>query len=95
MGDSSNQTPKVTSQLPVSARSAECKITEIIFNARDRVKNTVIRALRKHQIKIDKVIKVRMSRQDQEGEHQKVSQAFYEGLKLILREEDFDEAYEE
>ena len=53
MGDSSNQTPKVTSQLPVSALSAECKITEIIFNARDRVKNTVIRALRKHQIKID------------------------------------------
>ena len=53
MGDSCNQTSKITSQLPVSARSAECKITEIIFNARDRVKNTVIRALRKHQIKID------------------------------------------
>ena len=33
MGDSCNQTSKITSQLPVSARSAECKITEFIFKA--------------------------------------------------------------
>ena len=36
-----------------------------------------------------------MSRQDQEGEHQEVSQAFYGGPRLILRSDDFDEAYDE
>ena len=65
------------------------------MNYRERVNNAVTRALRKHQLKIDLVIKVRMSRQDQEGEQQEVSQAFYGGQKLILRAEDFHEAYDE
>ena len=70
-------------------------ILKIFMNYRERVKNSVTIALRKHQLKIDLVIKVRMSRQDQEGEQQEVSQAFYGVLKLVLREEDFDEAYDE
>ena len=36
-----------------------------------------------------------MSRQDQEGDQQEVSQAFYGGPRLILRADDFDEAYDE
>ena len=36
-----------------------------------------------------------MSRQDKEGEYQEVSQAFCGGARLILRSEDFDEAYDE
>ena len=50
---------------------------------------------KKHQKTIDLVIKVRMSRQDKEGEHQKVSQLFCGGSRLILRSEDFDEVYDE
>jgi len=70
-------------------------ILKVFMNYRERVNNAVTRALRKHQLKIDLVIKVRMSRQDQEGEQQEVSQAFYGGQKLILRAEDFHEAYDE
>ena len=70
-------------------------ILKVFMNYRERVNNAVTRALRKHQLKIDLVIKVRMSRQDQEGEQQEVSQAFYGGQKQILRAEDFHEAYDE
>ena len=70
-------------------------ILKVFTNYRVKVNHAVTRALRKHQLKIDLVIKVRMSRQDQEGEHQEVSQAFYGGPRLILRSDDFDEAYDE
>ena len=73
----------------------EQDILKVFTNFKERVRNAVIRALRKHQLKIDLVIQVRMSRQDQEGEQQEVSQAFYGGQKLILRAEDFHEAYDE
>ena len=73
----------------------EKDILKVFMNYRERVNNAVTRALRKHQLKIDLVIKVRMSRQDQEGEQQEVSQAFYGGQKLILGAEDFHEAYDE
>ena len=89
-------TPTVTpvDQRDVSAFNKGRKdIVKVFTNYKKRVRNVVI--LRKHQLKIDLVIKVRMSRQDQEGEQQEVSQAFYGGLKLILRQEDFDEAYDE
>ena len=59
------------------------------------MRNAVIIALRKHQLKIDLVIKVRMSRQHQEGEQEEVSQAFCGCTKVILRVEDFDDAYDE
>ena len=36
-----------------------------------------------------------MSRQDQEGDQQEVSQAFFGGPRLILRADDFDESYDE
>ena len=36
-----------------------------------------------------------MSRQDQEGEQQETSQLFCGGSRLILRAEDFDDAYDE
>ena len=70
-------------------------ILKVFTNYREKVNHAVTRALRKHQLKIDLVIKVRMSRQDQEGEQQEVSQAFYGGPRLILRSDDFDEAYDE
>jgi len=70
-------------------------ILKVFTNYREKVNNAVTRALKKHQLKIDLVIKVRMSRQDQEGEQQEVSQAFYGGPRLILRADDFDEAYDE
>ena len=44
---------------------------------------------------MDIVIRVKMSRQDQEGDQQEVSQLFYGGIRLILRIEDYDEAYDE
>ena len=50
---------------------------------------------KKPQKKIYLVIKVRMSRQDKEGEYQQVSQLFCGGARLILRAEDFDDAYDE
>ena len=65
------------------------------MNYRAGVHDSVTKALRRHQLKIDLVIKVRMSRQDQEGEQQEVSQAFYGSPRLILRPEDFDEAFDE
>ena len=52
-------------------------ILKVFANYREKVNHAVTRALRKHQQKIDLVINVRMSRQDQEGEQQEVSQAFY------------------
>ena len=70
-------------------------ILKVFTNYSVKVNHAVTRALRKHQLKIDLVIKVRMSQQDQEGEHQEVSQAFYVGPRLILRSDDFDEAYGE
>ena len=48
-------------------------ILKVFANYKERVRNAVIIALRKHQLKIDLVIKVRMSRHDQEGEQQEVS----------------------
>ena len=57
----------------------EKDILKVFTNYRERVKNAVIRALRKHQLKIDLVLSVRMSRQDQKGEQQEVSQAFCGG----------------
>ena len=45
--------------------------------------------------KIDLIIKVRMSKQDKEGEYQEVSQSFCGDARVIFREEDFDEAYDE
>ena len=36
-----------------------------------------------------------MSKQDQEGEQQEVSQLFCGGARLILRAEDFDDAYDD
>ena len=59
---------------------------------RGRVKHAVL--WRKHQQKID-LVKVGMSRQDKEGEYQQVSQLFCGGSRLILRAEDFDDAYDE
>ena len=70
-------------------------ILKVFTNYRVKVNHAVTRALRKHQLKIDLVIKVRMSRQDQEVEQQEVSQAFYGGQRLILKADDFDEAYKE
>ena len=70
-------------------------ILKVFTNYRVKVNHAVTRALRKHQLKIDLVIKVRMSRKDQEGEHQEVSQAFNGGPRLILRSDDFNEAYDE
>ena len=52
----------------------EKDILKVFTNYKERVRNAVI--LRKHELKIDLVIKVRMSRQDQEGEQQEVSQFF-------------------
>ena len=73
----------------------EKDILKVFANYKERVRNAVIIALRKHQLKIHLVPSVCMSRQDQKGEHQDVSQAFCGGLKLILRAEDFDKAYDE
>ena len=42
------------------------EILKVFTNYREKVNNAVTRALKKHQLKIDLVIKVRMSRQDQE-----------------------------
>ena len=70
-------------------------ILKVFTNYRVKVNHAVTRALRKHQLKIDLVIKVRMSRQDQDGEQQEVSQAFYGGPRLILKADDFEEAYDE
>jgi hypothetical protein len=44
---------------------------------------------------MDIVIKVKMYRQDREGEKEEVSQAFYGEPRLILRVEEFEEAYSE
>ena len=60
---------------------------------RGRVKHAVL--WRKHLLKIDLVIKARMSRHEQEGEYQEVSQAFCGGTRLILRTEDFDDFYDD
>ena len=49
----------------------EKDMLKVVMNYRERVKNAVIRALRKHQLKIDLVIKVRMSMQDKEGNNKK------------------------
>ena len=57
----------------------EKDILKVFENYKERVRSAVIIALRKHQLKIDLVIKVRMCRQHQEGEFQEVSQAFYGG----------------
>ena len=70
-------------------------ILKVFANYREKVNHAVTRALRKHQLKKDLVIRVKMSRQDQEGEQQEVSQAFYGGPRLIFRVDDFDEAYDE
>ena len=51
--------------------------------------------LKKIQFKMDLVIKVRMIRQDKEGAQEEVRQMFYGGPRLILRENDFNEAYHE
>ena len=68
-------------------------ILKVFCDYRGRVKHAVL--WKKHQKKIDLIIKVRMSKQDKEGEYQEVSQAFCGGARLILRSEDFDEAYDE
>ena len=60
---------------------------------RGRVKHAVL--WKKHQKKIYLVIRVRMCKQDKEGKYQEVSQAFCGGARVILREKDFDEAYDE
>ena len=73
----------------------EKDILKVFMDYRERVKDAVTRAMRRHQLKMDMVIRVKMSRQDQEGEQQEVSQLFYGGPRLILRNEDFDEAYDE
>ena len=73
----------------------EKDILKVFMDYREKVRDAVRRVLRRHQLKMDIVIRVKMSRQDQEGEHQEVSQLFYGGPRLILRNEDFDEAYDE
>ena len=73
----------------------EKDILKVFMDYRERVRDAVKRALRRHQLKMDIVVRVRMSRQDQEGEQQEVSQLFYGGVRLILRIEDYDEAYDE
>ena len=71
----------------------EKDILKVFRDYRERVKHAVL--WRRYQQKIDLVIKVRMSRQDKEGEYQEVSQAFCGGARLISRAEDFDEVYDE
>ena len=73
----------------------EKDILKVFANYKEKVRNAVIIALRKHQLKIDLVLSVCMSRQDQEGEQEEVSQAFCGCTKVILRAEDFHEAYDE
>ena len=73
----------------------EKDILKVFMAYRERVRDAVTIALRRHQLKMDIVMRVRMSRQDQEGEQQEVSQLFYGGPRLILRNEDFEEAYDE
>ena len=51
--------------------------------------------LEKHQFKMDLVIQVKMIREDREGNIQKVSQHFYGGPRTIIRENQFEESYEE
>ena len=70
-------------------------ILEVFKKYRKGVFHAVKLALKKNQLKADIVVKVRMFRQDKEGEKEEVSQSFYGGPRLILREEDFDEAYDE
>merc|ERR1712208_53262 len=67
----------------------EKDILKVLMAYRERVRDAVEIALRRHQLKMDIVIRVRMSRQDQEGEQQEVPQSFYGGIRLILRNEDF------
>ena len=70
----------------------EKDILKVFMDYRERVRHAITKALRRHQLKMDMVIRVKMSRQDQEGEQQEVSQLFYGGPRLILRNEDFDKA---
>ena len=58
-------------------------IFEVFKKYREGVFHAVKLALNKHQIKMDIVIKVKMYRQDREGEKEEVSQAFYG--RLIMR----------
>ena len=51
--------------------------------------------LEKHQFKMDLVIQVKMIREDREGNTEEVSQHFYGGARTILRENQFEEAYDE
>ena len=51
----------------------EKDILKVFMDYREKVRDAVRRVLRRHQLKMDIVIRVRMSRQDQEGEHQEVS----------------------
>ena len=73
----------------------EKDLLQVFKKYRGGVFHAVNLALRKHQVKIDIVAKVRMFRQDKEGEKEEVSQAFYGGPRLILRDVDFDKAYDE
>ena len=73
----------------------EKDILKVFMDYREGVRTSVTRALRKSQLKINIVIRVRMSRQDKEGEIDEVSQNFSGGQRLILRIEDFDLAYDE
>merc|ERR1712240_158474 len=73
----------------------EKDILKVFMDYREGVRTSVTRALRKSQLKMNIVIRVRMSRQDKEGEIDEVSQNFSDGQRLILRLEDFDEAYDE
>ena len=73
----------------------EKDILKVFMDYREGVRTSVTRALRKSQLKMNIVIRVRMSRQDKEGEIDEVSQNFSGGQRLILRIEDFDLAYDE
>ena len=52
-------------------------------------------ALKRNQIKIDIVIQVTMYRVDKDGNKEEVSQMFYGGPRVILRENQYDEAFDE